>query len=80
MKASDVKTLDMTVKALCYRHATIHHSDRELQCCSNLYQEKLKKHGITPSMTHGYDCYQYSLAERVMVSLNKSSYLLSERS
>ncbi|WP_048612971.1 DDE-type integrase/transposase/recombinase, partial [Vibrio coralliirubri] len=35
MKASDVvKALDMTVKTRCYRHATIHHSDRGLQYCS----------------------------------------------
>lgn len=45
--------------------ALIHHSDRGIQYCSRLYQETLKKHGITPSMTDGYDCYQNALAERV---------------
>ncbi|MEZ8780981.1 IS3 family transposase, partial [Vibrio splendidus] len=78
MKASDVvKALDMTVKTRCYCHATIHHSDRGLQYCSNLYQEKLKKHGITPSMTDGYDCYQNALAERVNGIL-KQEFLLTQ--
>ncbi|MEZ9723749.1 integrase core domain-containing protein, partial [Vibrio splendidus] len=61
----------------CYRHATIHHSDRGLQYCSSLYQEKLKKHDITPSMTDGYDCYQNALAERVNGIL-KQEFLLTQ--
>lgn len=43
----------------------IHHSDRGLQYCSSQYQQILRKHGITPSMTDGYDCYQNALAERI---------------
>ncbi len=43
----------------------IHHSDRGLQYCSSQYQQILNKHGIIPSMTDGYDCYQNALAERI---------------
>lgn len=43
----------------------IHHSDRGSQYCSEVYQQALRKYGIQPSMTDGYDCYQNALAERV---------------
>ncbi len=43
----------------------IHHSDRGSQYCSNEYQVIHKKHGISCSMTDGYDCYQNALAERI---------------
>ncbi|KJF43020.1 integrase [Draconibacterium sediminis] len=43
----------------------IHHSDRGLQYCAAIYQDQLRKHSITPSMTDGYDCYQNALAERI---------------
>lgn len=46
-------------------YAAIHHSDRGLQYCSAVYQDKLAKHTIRPSMTGGYDCYQNALAERI---------------
>ena len=53
----------------------IHHSDRGLQYCSTLYQEIHTKHGVTCSMTDGYDCYQNALAERVNGIL-KGEFLL----
>ncbi|WP_133408470.1 IS3 family transposase [Parashewanella tropica] len=66
MKATDVvKALDMAVSHRCYRRNAIHHSDRGLQYCSAIYQNKLKQNNIIPSMTDGYDCYQNALAERV---------------
>ncbi|MFB2644635.1 integrase core domain-containing protein, partial [Shewanella bicestrii] len=43
----------------------IHHSDRGIQYCSNAYQAVHAHHGVTCSMTDGYDCYQNALAERV---------------
>lgn len=54
----------------------IHHSDRGLQYCSQEYQNVLKKHKITPSMTDGYDCYQNALAERINGIL-KDEFLLT---
>lgn len=66
MKATDVvKALDMTLKNRCYQHQAIHHSDRGLQYCSEVYQTKLNKNNMLPSMTDGYDCYQNALAERI---------------
>jgi putative transposase len=43
----------------------VHHSDRGIQYCSAEYQSIHARHGITCSMTDGYDCYQNALAERV---------------
>jgi len=59
------KALRMAVKNRIYNKPLIHHSDRGLQYCSELYQKVLVKNMITPSMTDGYDCYQNALAERV---------------
>lgn len=76
MKASDVvKALDMAIKQKQYEHQAIHHSDRGVQYCSEEYQTKLRKYGISPSMTDGYDCYQNALAERVNGIL-KQEFLL----
>ena len=77
MKATDVvKALDMAVGSKYYNNESIHHSDRGAQYCSALYQQKLTKHGIRPSMTDGYDCYQNALAERVNGIL-KQEFLLT---
>ncbi len=55
----------------------IHHSDRGIQYCSALYQNIHAKHGITCSMTDGYDCYQNALAERINGIL-KGEFLLNK--
>lgn len=47
------------------RNPLVHHSDRGIQYCSELYQRLHMQHGATCSMTDGYDCYQNALAERV---------------
>lgn len=76
MKATDVvKALNMAVKEQVYLTETIHHSDRGLQYCSKVYQDKLKESGMLPSMTDGYDCYQNALAERINGIL-KQEFLL----
>lgn len=76
MKATDVvKALDMTINNRQYQCSTIHHSDRGLQYCSQVYQVKLNENGMTPSMTDGYDCYQNALAERINGIL-KQEFLL----
>lgn len=43
----------------------IHHSDRGLQYCCDGYQQLLKKHKVTCSMTESYDPYQNAIAERI---------------
>jgi putative transposase len=76
MKATDVvKALDMTVNNRQHQCRAIHHSDRGLQYCSEVYQDKLAVNNITPSMTDGYDCYQNALAERINGIL-KQEFLL----
>ena len=66
MKATDVvKALQEAMK---HRHSDtplVHHSDRGIQYCSQVYQAELAVHGANASMTDGYDCYQNALAERV---------------
>jgi transposase InsO family protein len=59
------KALKMAISNRIYKKPLIHHSDRGLQYCSELYQKILAKNKITPSMTDGYDCYQNALAERI---------------
>lgn len=57
----------------------VHHSDRGIQYCSKQYQEEHQRHGVTCSMTDGYDCYQNALAERVNGIL-KNEYLIHKPS
>lgn len=60
-----VKALKMATKNRITSTTMIHHSDRGLQYCSEVYQNELTQNGIKPSMTDGYDCYQNALAERI---------------
>lgn len=59
------KALDQAISSSWRTSGVIHHSDRGLQYASSVYQNKLTKAGMFPSMTDGYDCYQNALAERV---------------
>ena len=72
---SIVKALRRAAKQRKTRKSLLHHSDRGLQYCSAIYQQELKRHDITPSMTDGYDCYQNALAERVN-GIMKQEFLL----
>ena len=72
---SVVKALRQAARQRQTRRSLLHHSDRGLQYCSSIYQQELKRHDITPSMTDGYDCYQNALAERVNGIL-KQEFLL----
>ena len=69
------KALKMALKHRNSQAPMIHHSDRGLQYCSAVYQNELRKHQVTPSMTDGYDCYQNALAERINGIL-KNEFLL----
>lgn len=59
------QALKMALKQRQSRQRLIHHSDRGIQYCSDDYQKIHRMHGLTCSMTDGYDCYQNALAERV---------------
>ena len=69
------RALKMALKERKTALPLIHHSDRGLQYCSQHYQHILRKHGIRPSMTDGYDCYQNALAER-MNGILKEEFLI----
>jgi len=75
--SSVLNALKAAMKNRQGRGELIHHSDRGIQYCSKSYQDFHQKHGITCSMTDGYDCYQNALAERVNGIL-KNEFLLSK--
>jgi transposase InsO family protein len=53
----------------------IHHSDREIQYCSNIYTQILKRKKIDISMTEENHCYENALAERVNGILKDEFYM-----
>ena len=76
MTASEVvRALKQAIGNRITKAPLIHHSDRGLQYCSRCYQDVLRKHQITPSMTDGYDCYQNALAERMNGILKQEFFL-----
>lgn len=60
-----LKALKMAIKELKGRKEIIHHSDRGLQYCTNIYTNMLRKNNIRISMTEENHIYENSLAERV---------------
>lgn len=59
------RALKQALKGRQTQQTLVHHSDRGVQYCSEQVQQLHRKHGLTCSMTDGYDCYQNALAERV---------------
>lgn len=53
----------------------IHHSDRGIQYCSNVYTNELKRKKINISMTEDNHCYENAIAERVNGILKDEFYL-----
>lgn len=53
----------------------IHHSDRGIQYCSNVYTQILKRNKIRISMTEENHCYENAIAERVNGILKDEFYL-----
>ena len=69
------KALQIALRQRQTHQRLVHHSDRGIQYCSTYYQQLHQRHGLTCSMTDGYDCYQNALAERVNGIL-KGEFLL----
>jgi len=67
MSAADTAdALEMAIKARTYPdQSLIHHSDRGLQYCSELYTSILRNNQIQISMTEQSDPYENAIAERV---------------
>ena len=59
------------------KNVLIHHSDRGVQYCSDIYQRALAKYKITTSMTESYDPYANAIAERINGVL-KQEFLLEQ--
>lgn len=71
-----LRALEMAVSNRRYPQNTlIHHSDRGVQYCSDIYQKVLAKYNITTSMTESYDPYSNAVAERINGIL-KQEFLL----
>lgn len=70
-----VRALKRSLKQLDDDHNLIHHSDRGIQYCSNVYTNLLLKNNITISMAAKGNCYENALAERVNGILKDEFYL-----
>ena len=57
----------------------IHHSDRGVQYCCDLYVDELQKHGILISMTEDYKPTDNGIAERVNGIIKGESFYRKER-
>jgi len=64
-----IKALKCAIKRHCPAGGIIHHSDRGVQYCSNDYQELLKKHNFTCSMSRKGNCYDNACAETFFSTL-----------
>ena len=73
-----VNALKMANRGRKYpQYPLIHHSDRGVQYCSDIYQRLLDKYHIKTSMTESYDPYANAIAERINGIL-KQEFLLEE--
>lgn len=73
--AGCVRALKKALKQSGKRTPQVHHSDRGIQYCSNLYTNILIKKNIKISMTEDNHCYENALAERVNGILKDEFYL-----
>lgn len=72
-----LKALRMARRQNNLSEGIIHHSDRGIQYCCDVYVAELKKHKMLISMTEINHCYENSLAERVNGTL-KNELMLGE--
>ena len=73
--AGCVRALQKALKQPGKRSPQIHHSDRGIQYCSNVYTQILIRKNIKISMTEENHCYENALAERVNGILKDEFYL-----
>lgn len=79
LEAQDtLKALDKALLELADGAYPIHHSDRGSQYCSHEYVKRLKKHGLSISMTEENHCAENSMAERLNGILKQEYYLKHE--
>ena len=73
--AGCVRALQKALKQPGKRSPQIHHSDRGIQYCSNVYTQTLIRKNIKISMTEDNHCYENAIAERVNGILKDEFYL-----
>ena len=73
--AGCLRALQFALKAARPAVGLVHHSDRGIQYCSNVYVNELIKHKIKISMTEENHCYENAIAERVNGILKDEFYL-----
>ena len=64
-----IRALNMAIALRRPPKGCIHHTDRGSQYCSHDYQEILKKHGLTASMSGKGNCYDNAAVESFFKSL-----------
>ena len=70
-----IRALNRAIQQAKNTKGLIHHSDRGIQYCSNLYTQILKWKKIDISMTEENHCYENAMAERVNGILKDEFYL-----
>lgn len=70
-----IRALNKAIYKTKSTEGLIHHSDRGIQYCSNVYTQILKKNKIDISMTQENHCFENALAERVNGILKGEFYL-----
>jgi len=73
--AGCLRALKIALRYIRNPSGLIHHSDRGIQYCSNLYVNELKKRNIQISMTEEDHCYENAIAERVNGILKDEFYI-----
>jgi transposase InsO family protein len=73
--AGCLRALKIALKSARPAVGLVHHSDRGIQYCSNVYVKELRKHKIKISMTEENHCYENAIAERVNGILKDEFYL-----
>jgi putative transposase len=73
--AGCLRALKMALRHVRHPTGLVHHSDRGIQYCSNLYVNELRKRKIKISMTEENHCYENAVAERVNGILKDEFYL-----
>lgn len=70
-----VRALNKALRQVKSTDGLIHHSDRGIQYCSNVFTQILKRNKIGISMTEDNHCYENAIAERVNGILKDEFYL-----
>ena len=70
-----VRALNKAIYNAKSTNGLIHHSDRGIQYCSNVYTQILKRKKMEISMTEENHCYENAIAERVNGILKDEFYL-----